>query len=258
MHYFKYSWLLPTFTSFLMAADSNGVFLEGGYQQGKAQVRSTQNGNVQTTTAPLEGFGLQIGYQIFPSRWVGFKIYGFFDYAHTKGISFPNHNPTGNPVDCKINPAGLNPPKTPTGINAPQCQVNVMNILQQMVGSNRPIQPNMLTYGGGGDIVINFINNQMMALGVLGGVQLAGNSWILATPDFGNVALQYAGLDKRPTGFQLLLNVGGRIRILKHSSIEAGIKFPMMRKNPFLQTKNDGSLYIRRLYSWYVNYAFTF
>ncbi|WP_064429964.1 outer membrane protein [Helicobacter suis] len=256
MHYFKYSWLLPTFTSFLMAADGNGVFLEGGYQQGKAQVRMDKNGAVQTTTTPLEGFGLQIGYQVFPSRWVGFKVYGFFDYAHTKGISFPRSG-ANNPVNCNVNAASGSKLQIPTGIN-PQCQVNAIGILQQMVGSNRPIQPDMLTYGGGGDIVINFINNQMMALGVLGGVQLAGNSWILATPDFGDVALQYAGLDKKATGFQLLLNVGGRIRILKHSSIEAGIKFPMMRKNPFLQTKNDGSLYFRRLYSWYVNYAFTF
>lgn len=245
--------VLSVFGGFLTATDGNGVFIEGGYQQGKAQVRMQKGGNTQTTTVPLKGFGLQLGYQLFPSKYFGVKLYGFFDYAHTQGIEFPNNAPTNTPVSCALN-GGMG---GVSGVN-PQCKVNVMDILQQMVGSKKPIQPNMLTYGAGGDFIINFVNHQVMALGVLGGVQFAGNSWILATPDFGDVALKYMGLDKRATGFQLLLNVGGRIRILKHSSIEAGIKFPMLKKNPFLQTKNDGTLYIRRMYSWYINYAFTF
>ncbi|WP_104707397.1 outer membrane protein [Helicobacter ailurogastricus] len=267
----KYSWMVLPALVGLLNAEESGIFLEGGYQQGKAQVRSTGKDS-STTTSTIKGFGLQIGYQIFANKYFGFKVYGFFDYAHTTGIEFANNGASGgNPVDCKMPgggglPGGLIPPvpghpavpPVVPGSVIPQCSVNVMGILQQMVGSKKPLQPNMLTYGGGGDLMVNFISNKMMALGVIGGIQFAGNSWILATPDFSDVALRYMGVNKKATGFQFLFNVGGRLRILKHSSIEAGVKFPMMRSNPFLETKNDGTLYIRRLYSWYVNYAFTF
>ncbi|BCZ19206.1 Outer membrane protein [Helicobacter sp. NHP19-012] len=259
MRYSKCSLMvLPALVGFLNAEES-GVFLEGGYQQGKAQIRSTGKDG-KTTTSTIRGFGLQIGYQMFANKYFGFKVYGLFDYAHTMGIKFANNGyPGGNPVDCKMPGSERTPPMGgASGWNTLQCSVNAMGVLQQMVGSNKPLQPNMLTYGVGADLVVNAISNKMMALGVIGGIQLAGNSWLLATPDFSDVALRYAGVNKSATGFQFLFNVGGRLRILKHSSIEAGIKFPMMRKNPFLQTKNDGTLYIRRLYSWYVNYAFTF
>ncbi|WP_104740651.1 outer membrane protein [Helicobacter bizzozeronii] len=274
MHaFFRYS--LAVLSLSTLGAAPNGIFIEGGYQQGKAQVRMQKEGNAVTTTTPLRGFGLQIGYQAYPIKYVGFKVYGFFDYAHTDGIEFanPNANSVSSPVSCTGLPTGVPGIQVPPGVVPgappavppvippvikPQCKVNVMGILQQIAGSKKPVQPNMLTYGGGGDIVINIINSQIIALGVLGGVQLAGNSWILATPDFKDVALTYMGLDKQATAFQLLLNVGGRLRILKHSSIEAGIKFPMLKNNPFLQSKNDGTLYIRRMYSWYINYAFTF
>lgn len=285
MHaFFRYSLALLSLST--LGAAPNGIFIEGGYQQGKAQVRMQKGGNAVTTTTPLRGFGLQIGYQAYPIKYIGFKVYGFFDYAHTDGIEFanPNANNVSTPVSCSGLPVGVPGVQVPPGLVPPgvgkvpnlpvppvppgggglpggfnpQCKVNVMGILQQIVGSKKPVQPNMLTYGGGGDIVINIINSQIIALGVLGGVQLAGNSWILATPDFKDVALTYMGLDKQATAFQLLLNVGGRLRILKHSSIEAGIKFPMLKNNPFLQSKNDGTLYIRRMYSWYINYAFTF
>ncbi|MFC3847334.1 outer membrane protein [Helicobacter baculiformis] len=246
---------LASLIAFLNATDGNGIFIGAGYQQGKAQLRMQSGGKTTELTTPLKGFGVQLGYQLFPSKYFGVKLYGFFDYAHAQGVEFAaRKNATGDPIVCK----GPTPPQVPVQGGMPQCQVNVMGILQQLVGGNKPVAPNMLTYGGGADLVFNVINNQAMALGVVGGVQFAGNSWILATPDFNNVALTYVGLDKKATGFQFLFNVGGRIRLLKHSSIEAGIKFPMLKKNPFLQTKNDGSLYIRRLYSWYVNYTFTF
>ncbi|WP_104682462.1 outer membrane protein [Helicobacter felis] len=263
-------------TSLLGATDGSGIFIGGGYQQGKAQLRMQDGGQRTEVDAPIRGFGLQLGYQFFIGRFVGIKAYGFFDYAHTSGIHFNRQDTaSSDPVRCDFKggspitfPApGIPPlPGVPNkGIpvpapkfNMPNCQVNVMGILQQLVGTNKPVEPNMLTYGGGADLIINLINNQAIALGVFGGVQLAGNSWLLATPDFSDLALTYAGLNKSPTAFQYLLNVGGRLRILKHSSVEGGIKFPMLKNNPFLQTKNEGTLYIRRLYSWYVNYTFTF
>ncbi len=213
---------------------------------------------------------------MFPLKYVGVKLYGFFDYAHAQGIEFASKkNASGNPLVCQapvVKPPTTPPPVPPIpvpptipglppglpNVGLPNCQLNVMGILQELIGSNKPIAPNMLTYGAGADVVLNVINNKAMALGVVGGIQFAGNSWILATPDFKDVALTYVGLDKKPTNFQFLFNVGGRVRLLKHSSIEAGVKFPMMKKNPFLKTKNDGNLYIRRLYSWYINYTFTF
>ncbi|BCZ17838.1 Outer membrane protein [Helicobacter sp. NHP19-003] len=271
----KYSLvILPALLGFSgVNAEESGIFLEGGYQQGKAQYSTSKNGK-DATTANLKGFGLQIGYQMFANKYFGFKVYGFFDYAHTQGIEFANKDASGgNPINCQMPnglPAGVPIPGgvpghagaapgggLPAG-GMPQCSINVMGILQQVVGSNKPVQPNMLTYGGGADLIVNVISNKMMALGVIGGIQLAGNSWILATPNITDVAMKYMDVSKKATGFQFLFNVGGRLRILKHSSIEAGIKFPMLRSNPFLQTKNDGTIYLRRLYSWYVNYAFTF
>ncbi|WP_104749094.1 outer membrane protein [Helicobacter cynogastricus] len=272
-------------TSLLGAADGSGIFIGGGYQQGKAQLRMQDGGQTTEVEAPMKGFGLQLGYQFFMGRFIGIKAYGFFDYAHTSGIQFSRQNTASpDPIKCDFQggspftfatipgfPAGV--PKNIPGIpqvgggipsvptpkfNMPNCQINVMGILQQLVGSNKPVEPNMLTYGGGVDLIFNIINNQAIALGVFGGVQLAGNSWLLATPDFKDLALTYVGLNKKPTAFQYLLNVGGRLRILKHSSIEGGIKFPMLKNNPFLRTKNEGTLYIRRLYSWYINYTFTF
>ncbi|WP_104696363.1 outer membrane protein [Helicobacter salomonis] len=257
--------------SLLSANDGSGIFIGGGYQQGKAQIRMQDKGVSTELTTPLKGFGIQIGYQMFPSKFFGLKLYGFFDYAHAQGIEFAaKKNASGGPLVCQA-PA-IKPPAAPPGmppgvpptipplpsVGLPNCQLNVMGILQELVGNNKPIAPNMLTYGAGADIVLNVINNKAMALGAVGGIQFAGNSWILATPDFAHVALEFAGLDKKATAFQFLFNVGGRVRLLKHSSIEAGIKFPMIKGNPFLQTKNDGNLYIRRLYSWYVNYTFTF
>ncbi|WP_104728025.1 outer membrane protein [Helicobacter felis] len=252
-------------TSLLGATDGSGIFIGGGYQQGKAQLRMQDGGQRTEVDAPIRGFGLQLGYQFFIGRFVGIKAYGFFDYAHTSGIQFNRQN-TANSDPFKCNFKGSLPtiPQNQNGstlspqLDMPDCQVNVMGVLQQLVGTNKPVEPNMLTYGGGADLIINLINNQAIALGVFGGVQLAGNSWLLATPDFSDLALTYAGLNKSPTAFQYLLNVGGRLRILKHSSVEGGIKFPMLKNNPFLQTKNEGTLYIRRLYSWYVNYTFTF
>ncbi|BDQ27325.1 outer membrane protein [Helicobacter heilmannii] len=266
----KYSWMLLPALMGSLNAEENGIFLEGGYQQGKAQYSTNKNGK-NATTANLKGFGLQIGYQMFANKYFGFKVYGFFDYAHTQGIEFANKNASGNPINCQMPggglpggaipplPGGVRPPAgVPGGVGMPQCSVNVMGILQQVVGSNKPVQPNMLTYGGGVDLIVNVLSSKMIALGVIGGIQLAGNSWILATPNITDVAMKYMDVSKKATGFQFLFNVGGRLRILKHSSIEAGIKFPMLRNNPFLQTKNDGTVYLRRLYSWYVNYAFTF
>ncbi|AFI06196.1 outer membrane beta-barrel protein [Helicobacter cetorum] len=92
---------------------------------------------------------------------------------------------------------------------------------------------NLFTYGGAGDIMLNIIPLDKFALGIFGGVQLAGNTWMY--PSF------------NATRFQFLFNVGGRMRIGNHSAFEAGVKFPML---------NQGG--VQRYYSWYVDYVYTF
>ncbi|WP_104709034.1 outer membrane protein [Helicobacter felis] len=97
---------------------------------------------------------------------------------------------------------------------------------------------NLYTYGGAADAIVNFIATEPFSMGVVGGIQLAGN-----TATFANV---------QHTAFQFLFNVGGRMRIMKHSAFEAGIKFPMVPENWGYVEKQ------KRHYAWYVNYVFTF
>ncbi|WP_235853016.1 outer membrane beta-barrel protein [Helicobacter labacensis] len=97
---------------------------------------------------------------------------------------------------------------------------------------------NVYTYGGAADAIVNVIATDPFAFGLVGGIQLAGNTWNFNT-------FQH-------TAFQFLFNVGGRIRIMEHSAIQAGIKFPMIP-----QKLAPGFTDMRR-YVWYVNYVHTF
>ncbi|BCZ18011.1 Outer membrane protein [Helicobacter sp. NHP19-003] len=106
-------------------------------------------------------------------------------------------------------------------------------------GSSNRDKDNLYTYGGAADMIVNLIATSPFAFGLVGGIQLAGNTW-----QFGNMASH--------TGFQFLFNAGGRIRIGTHSAIQAGIKFPMIPQ------KLAPNFAIMRHYSWYINYVFTF
>ncbi len=97
---------------------------------------------------------------------------------------------------------------------------------------------NLLTYGGGGDLIVNLIPLDKFALGLIGGVQLAGNTWMFP-------------YDVNQTRFQFLWNLGGRMRVGDRSTFEAGVKFPMVNQG----SKDVGLI---RYYSWYVDYVFTF
>ncbi len=105
-------------------------------------------------------------------------------------------------------------------------------------GSNEHTKTNLLTYGGGGDLMLNIIPLDKWALGVFGGIQLAGNTWMFP-------------YDVNQTKFQFLWNVGGRMRIGEHSAFEAGVKFPMINQA-------DKQVGLIRYYSWYVDYVYTF
>ncbi|CCM11857.2 outer membrane protein HorE [Helicobacter heilmannii ASB1.4] len=88
-------------------------------------------------------------------------------------------------------------------------------------------------------MIVNLIATSPFSFGLVGGIQLAGNTW-----QFGNMGSH--------TGFQFLFNAGGRVRIGTHSAIQAGIKFPMIPQ------KLGPHIAIMRHYSWYINYVFTF
>ncbi|WP_441733540.1 Hop family adhesin SabA [Helicobacter pylori] len=128
------------------------------------------------------------------------------------------------------------------------------------------------TYGGGSDLLVNFINdsvtrkNNKLSVGLFGGVQLAGTTWLNS---------QYVNLTAlnnpysakvNTSNFQFLFNLGLRTNLAtarkedsEHSAqhgIELGIKIPTINTNyySFLGAK----LEYRRLYSVYLNYVFAY
>ncbi|OPG30562.1 outer membrane protein [Helicobacter pylori] len=224
----------------LLAMDGNGVFLGAGYLQGQAQMHADINSQKQVANATIKGFDALLGYQFFFEKHFGLRLYGFFDYAHANSIKLKNPNYNNEVAQLAGQILGKQ-------------EINRLTSL----ADPKTFEPNMLTYGGAMDVMVNVINNGIMSLGAFGGVQLAGNSWLMATPSFEGILVEQALVSKRATSFQFLFNVGARLRILKHSSIEAGVKFPMLKKNPYITAKNL-DIGFRRVYSWYVNYVFTF
>ncbi|GAA8923273.1 outer membrane protein [Helicobacter pylori] len=130
----------------------------------------------------------------------------------------------------------------------------------------------MWTYGGGSDLLVNFINdsvtrkNNKLSVGLFGGIQLAGTTWLNS---------QYVNLTAlnnpysakvNTSNFQFLFNLGLRTNLAtakkedsEHSAqhgIELGIKIPTINTNyySFLGAK----LEYRRLYSVYLNYVFAY
>ncbi|QTO97596.1 Hop family adhesin SabA [Helicobacter pylori] len=128
------------------------------------------------------------------------------------------------------------------------------------------------TYGGGSDLLVNFINdsitrkNNKLSVGLFGGIQLAGTTWLNS---------QYMNLTAfnnpysakvNTSNFQFLFNLGLRTNLATakkkdsersaQHGIELGIKIPTITTNyySFLGTK----LEYRRLYSVYLNYVFAY
>ncbi|MFP6287253.1 Hop family adhesin SabA [Helicobacter pylori] len=128
------------------------------------------------------------------------------------------------------------------------------------------------TYGGGSDLLFNFLNdkatkkNNKLSVGLFGGIQLAGTTWLNS---------QYVNLTAfnnpysakvNTSNFQFLFNLGLRTNLAmkkkkdsEHSAqhgIELGVKIPTINTNyySFLGTK----LEYRRLYSVYLNYVFAY
>ncbi|MGL2739871.1 Hop family adhesin SabA [Helicobacter pylori] len=128
------------------------------------------------------------------------------------------------------------------------------------------------TYGGGSDLLYNFLNdkatkkNNKLSVGLFGGIQLAGTTWLNS---------QYVNLTAfnnpysakvNTSNFQFLFNLGLRTNLAtarkkdsEHSAqhgLELGIKIPTINTNyySFLGTK----LEYRRLYSVYLNYVFAY
>ncbi|MCQ2786160.1 Hop family adhesin SabA [Helicobacter pylori] len=128
------------------------------------------------------------------------------------------------------------------------------------------------TYGGGSDLLYNFLNDKVtkkdnkLSIGLFGGIQLAGTTWLNS---------QYMNLTAfnnpysakvNTSNFQFLFNLGLRTNLAtakkkdsEHSAqhgIELGVKIPTINTNyySFLGTK----LEYRRLYSVYLNYVFAY
>ncbi|WQY80414.1 Hop family adhesin SabA [Helicobacter pylori] len=128
------------------------------------------------------------------------------------------------------------------------------------------------TYGGGSDLLYNFLNdkatkkNNKLSVGLFGGIQLAGTTWLNS---------QYVNLTAfnnpysakvNTSNFQFLFNLGLRtnlaIKKKKDSErsaqhgMELGVKIPTINTNyySFLGTQ----LQYRRLYSVYLNYVFAY
>ncbi len=128
------------------------------------------------------------------------------------------------------------------------------------------------TYGGGSDLLYNFLNdkatkkNNKLSIGLFGGIQLAGTTWL--NSQFVNLtAFNNAYSAKVNTSnFQFLFNLGLRMNLAtakkkdsEHSAqhgMELGVKIPTINTNyySFLGTQ----LEYRRLYSVYLNYVFAY
>ncbi len=128
------------------------------------------------------------------------------------------------------------------------------------------------TYGGGSDLLFNFLNDKVtkkdnkLSIGLFGGIQLAGTTWLNS---------QYVNLTAfnnpysakvNTSNFQFLFNLGLRTNLAmkkkkdsEHSAqhgMELGVKIPTINTNyySFLGTQ----LQYRRLYSVYLNYVFAY
>ncbi|WP_341846881.1 Hop family adhesin SabA [Helicobacter pylori] len=128
------------------------------------------------------------------------------------------------------------------------------------------------TYGGGSDLLYNFLNdkatkkNNKLSVGLFGGIQLAGTTWLnsqyVNLTAFNNPYSAKVNI----SNFQFLFNLGLRTNLAmkkkkdsEHSAqhgMELGIKIPTINTNyySFLGTK----LEYRRLYSVYLNYVFAY
>ncbi|GAA9615629.1 outer membrane protein [Helicobacter pylori] len=128
------------------------------------------------------------------------------------------------------------------------------------------------TYGGGSDLLVNFINdsitrkNNKLSVGLFGGIQLAGTTWLNS---------QYVNLTAlnnpysakvNASNFQFLFNLGLRTNLAmkkkedsEHSAqhgIELGIKIPTINTNYY--SFLGAQLQYRRIYSVYLNYVFAY
>ncbi|BAW60925.1 Hop family adhesin SabA/HopD [Helicobacter pylori] len=128
------------------------------------------------------------------------------------------------------------------------------------------------TYGGGSDLLVNFINdsitrkNNKLSVGLFGGIQLAGTTWL--NSQYVNLTALNSPYSAKvnTSNFQFLFNLGLRTNLAtakkedsEHSAqhgIELGIKIPTINTNyySFLGAK----LEYRRLYSVYLNYVFAY
>nr|WP_033791723.1 Hop family adhesin SabA [Helicobacter pylori] len=128
------------------------------------------------------------------------------------------------------------------------------------------------TYGGGSDLLFNFLNdkvtkkNNKLSMGLFGGIQLAGTTWL--NSQFVNLTSFNNAYSAKVnnSNFQFLFNLGLRMNLAtakkkdsEHSAqhgIELGVKIPTINTNyySFLGTK----LEYRRLYSVYLNYVFAY
>ncbi|GAA9096354.1 outer membrane protein [Helicobacter pylori] len=128
------------------------------------------------------------------------------------------------------------------------------------------------TYGGGSDLLFNFLNdsitrkNNKLSVGLFGGIQLAGTTWLNS---------QYMNLTAfnnpysakvNTSNFQFLFNLGLRTNLAmkkkkdsEHSAqhgMELGVKIPTINTNYY--SFLGAQLQYRRLYSVYLNYVFAY
>ncbi|CAX29175.1 Hop family adhesin SabA [Helicobacter pylori] len=128
------------------------------------------------------------------------------------------------------------------------------------------------TYGGGSDLLFNFLNdkatkkNNKLSVGLFGGIQLAGTTWL--NSQFVNLTAFNNPYSAKvnASNFQFLFNLGLRTNLAtakkkdsEHSAqhgMELGVKIPTINTNyySFLGTQ----LQYRRLYSVYLNYVFAY
>ncbi|WP_104638121.1 outer membrane protein [Helicobacter bizzozeronii] len=182
----------------------------------------------------MNGFGFLAGQSFFfkplnaKTAWLGVRYYGFFDYGYAhlgRQLSLP----------------------TTVG------------------GSiyNGSVDLSMIAYGVGTDLMGNFFDREDASVGVYGGFAIGGNAWQVnkATLHAWEDALMASntGSVGKPShgNFNVWLNFGFRANIHKHNGIELGVKIPML-VNKFLKTAGGQYYSLKRDYSVYLGYLYTF
>ncbi len=229
----------------------NSVFLGMSFIQGALEGWTYASQQADPTNFRLHkqfyGFNYVAGLSHFFNNYVGVRFYGFLDMGFLpQGFNF-KEKMSGGVIITKNNMDSNG------GTNA--------NTYNDSGAVPYPIiAPKMLAYGAAIGVYVNFVEVQKWSAGIFGDFQVGGVNMLFTNTKLNNVAGVSSGIQ-----FQTWIKVGLRFRINSSkseipSSIEMGVKFPLLKMKPILSSENypQNNLYVKRQYSWFISYIVSF